>query len=86
MMIKNTCHLCKYKNVLFCVLGIVILDHFLITPLHALQINEQNNTLKRSPISSFQKLVSNNKTFVYYFINSSCLYELKNSNVQFCNC
>ncbi|XP_022180082.1 lysosome-associated membrane glycoprotein 5 isoform X2 [Myzus persicae] len=34
--------------------AIVIFDHILVSPIHALQINEQNNT-KRSPITTFQK-------------------------------
>lgn len=53
---------------MFCVSAIVIFDHFFITPLYALQINEQNNAIKRSPISSFQKLVSSMKILLIFYL------------------
>ncbi|KAL4127178.1 hypothetical protein QTP88_011375 [Uroleucon formosanum] len=43
-----------FRCVLFTA-AIVIFDHILVSPIHALQINEKNNT-KWSPITTFQKV------------------------------
>jgi K+-sensing histidine kinase KdpD len=59
-MIDILCVVCLINllYVLFYVLAIMVFDHFFITPVYALQYDEQNNSIKRSPISPFQKPVS----------------------------
>lgn len=45
------------QSVSYFVLAIVIFEYCFVTPVRALHINEQSNTIKGSPISSFQNMV-----------------------------